>query len=147
MVAHIRLQTSQAGGAGQSENVNLSGLRILVVEDNFLIASLLKRMLTNWGCQVIGPVPTLNEGKRLAETESLSGAILDINIVGGNSVPIAAALQDRGCPFIFITGYGSPKTLPAPLREVTRLDKPIDEFVLQATLAHEIAGKQSSARR
>jgi DNA-binding response OmpR family regulator len=110
---------------------DMDGLRILLVEDNFLIASFLQRLLNDWGCQVIGPAPSVTQGRQLASTEQLDGAILDINIVGGDSIPVASVLQQRGCPVIFITGYGSPPGLPPSLTEIKRITKPIDEDVLQ----------------
>jgi len=112
-------------------------MRILLVEDNYLIAATLKRMLMNLGCEVIGPVPSLEEGERLAAQESITGAILDINIIGGNSIPIAMALQHRGCPFFFITGYYSPEGLPESLVDVPRLNKPIDEAQLKSAMVAE----------
>lgn len=101
-------------------------LRILVVEDNFLVAMSIERALARRGCHIVGPVATVIDGRRLAEETDLDGAILDVNIRGGTSEPIAEALEHRGLPFIFITGYGSPMMLPERLRRVQRLGKPID---------------------
>jgi DNA-binding NtrC family response regulator len=117
----------------------LTGLRILLVEDNFLIATYLKRLLTTWGVDVVGPAPSVDEASQLAEDHRLSGAILDVNIVGGNSVPVAAKLQARGLPFFFITGYGSPLGLPETMSHRPRLNKPIDERKLQTTIRNEFA--------
>lgn len=116
---------------------DFAGLRVLLVEDNFLIAAYLSRLLTSWGINVVGPAPSLAEGQKLADGEQLSGAILDVNIIGGNSVPIAQQLAERGCPFFFITGYGSPQALPASMRARPRLNKPIDEAVLHETVSNE----------
>jgi DNA-binding response OmpR family regulator len=118
---------------------DMDGLRILLVEDNFLIASFLQRLLLEWGCEVIGPAPSVAQGEMLATSERLDGAILDINIVGGNSIPVAALLKERGCPLVFITGYGSPYGLPADLKDITRLTKPIDERTLQEVIRDEFS--------
>jgi DNA-binding NarL/FixJ family response regulator len=115
----------------------LSGLRILLVEDNFLIAAYLKRLLVAWGAEVIGPAPSVEEGHQLAEREALNGAILDINIIGGNSVAIAQRLEARDTPYFFITGYGSPQGIPETMKRRTRLKKPIDEAALQAVIRNE----------
>jgi CheY-like chemotaxis protein len=99
--------------------------RILLVEDNFLVAASLKQMLEDCGCEVLGPIPSLQESLTAAERDDLDGAVLDINIIGGTSIPVAERLRGRGCPILFITGYGSPRVLPEPLLSVPRLNKPI----------------------
>lgn len=114
---------------------DLSDLSVLLVEDNFLVALALERALQASGCTVIGPVSTVAEGTRIAEQTSIDGAILDINIRGGTSQPIAEALERRGLPFFFITGYGSPQMLPERLRQVFRLSKPVNVHrLLQAVM-------------
>src|SRR5262245_54139271 len=109
-------------------------LRVLLVEDNFFVAIDVQRILESCGCQVVGPVPSLKEGLALAGEEPLSGAILDINILGGTSESIADELGRRGTPFFFITGYGSPGRLPERLRDRPRLHKPLDERALRVVL-------------
>lgn len=113
----------------------LSALSVLLVEDNFLVAMAMERALVESGCTVIGPVGSVEEGTRMAEETSIDGAILDINIHGGTSQPIAEALERRGLPFIFITGYGSPQMLPDRLRQVFRLAKPVNARRLLEVIA------------
>lgn len=115
----------------------IRGLRVLVVEDNFLLAIELQAALTKLGCQVIGPVASVKDGMKIAETEALDGAILDINIVGGNSNAIAQVLARRSCPFFFITGYGSPAAIDPAMKEHKQLKKPVADNVLQAVLIEE----------
>lgn len=110
----------------QQGEVDLSDLSVLLVEDNFLVALALERTLLASGCTVIGPVSTVEEGTLIAQETPIDGAILDINIRGGTSQPIAEALERRGLPFFFITGYGSPQMLPERLRQVFRLSKPVN---------------------
>lgn len=117
----------------------LQGRRILLVEDNYLIALSIQRLLLEWGCEVIGPAPSVHEGMRLAG-QPLDGAILDINIVGGTSMPVADLLQKRGCPVVFITGYGSPAGVPDSLAETKRITKPIDERELELAVREEFGG-------
>jgi two-component SAPR family response regulator len=74
---------------------------------------------------VIGPVGRLADGLRLAEQEELDGAVLDINLNGDWCFPIARALRQREVPFIFLTGYDDPAIIPAELRPVRRLGKPV----------------------
>ncbi|MEX2673498.1 MAG: response regulator [Phycisphaeraceae bacterium] len=120
--------------AAGDDAIALSGLKILLVEDNFLVAHMLKSVLSEMGCEVIGPAPTLEQGLRLAHDEELAGAILDINIIGGTSVPIAETLQRRRTPFFFISGYASPQMLPRELGHVRKLNKPIDETSLESAM-------------
>ncbi len=120
------------------EHAPLAGMRILVVEDNYLVALSLQQHLEDLGCTVVGPVPSLAEGMASVDAGDLDGAILDINIIGGTSAPIAHKLRDRQCPFFFITGYTSPRLLPDELTDCRRLMKPIDEDLLERTIRQEL---------
>ena len=117
----------------------LNGLRILVVEDNFLAAEVVRDALEQNGCTVIGPVGRVAEGLRLVEQEKLDGAVLDINLNGDRCFPIAEALRGRGVPFVFLTGYDSSTVIPAELRETRRLGKPVHEHHLIEALGDLIA--------
>lgn len=87
----------------------LQGLRMLVVEDEALVAMLVEDLLTDLGCVVVDVAGTLEQGLAAAESRapSIDGAILDINLGGSKVFPIADALQARGVRFIFATGYGT----------------------------------------
>lgn len=85
----------------------LSGRRILVVEDEFLISAMLCDMLDDSAAIVVGPAPSLAEAMRLVEESPIDAAILDMNLNGQWSDPIAEALLARGIPFVFTTGYGA----------------------------------------
>ena len=104
---------------------HLRGLRLLVVEDTFLVADLIVEQLLECGCEVVGPVGRVAKAVSLAEQERLDGALLDINLAGEFSFPVAAALASRGVPFIFLTGYGE-QAMPAEFRAAPRLAKPFD---------------------
>lgn len=122
-----------------SATPSLEGLRILVVEDNFLVAEVVRDMLEASGCVIVGPVGRLDEGVRLASLETLDGAVLDVNLNGDRCYPIARALRDRGVPYLFLTGYNDDSAMvPQDLRPARHLSKP----VLQARLVealHELA--------
>lgn len=92
-----------ACGAGMS---SFAGRRILVVEDEPIIAMALEDMLLDLGCEVVGPASTLPEAQALAETADIDAALLDININAGRSYVIADELRRRAVPFAFATGYG-----------------------------------------
>ncbi|MDI1432549.1 response regulator [Polyangium sorediatum] len=93
----------------------LQGLRVLIVEDEALIASFLEDALTDLGCEVIGPASNMKDALRLAREAVIDGAGLDINIAGEKVYAVADILAERGLPFVFMTGYGK-----AGLRESDR---------------------------
>ncbi len=97
--------------------------RVLVVEDEMLIAMMLEDMLTDLGHHVVGVAPNLKSALVMAREEQFDLAILDINLAGERSFPVAQALQARGLPFLFATGYG-PLGLEAPFRDTPTLNKP-----------------------
>lgn len=103
----------------------LEGLRVLVVEDNLLLAEVTKILLEDCGCQVVGPAGWLQRGLEMAEHEPLDGALLDINLHGEMSFPIAEMLRARGVPFVFVTGYEDRSIVPLAYRSAPRLDKPV----------------------
>lgn len=107
--------------------------RVLLVEDDYLVGVSIKTMLERDGWSVIGPIASLKEAMATIDQEPLDAAVLDINIIGGTSVPLAERLRFRDQPFIFVTGYQSPR-LPEMLQEVRRLSKPLDERALSDAL-------------
>lgn len=87
--------------------MNLAGKRILVVEDEFIVAAMICDILEDEGAAVIGPAGTLSHGLELAEGQPLDAAVLDWNLGGEPGAPVARALQQRGVPFVIATGYGA----------------------------------------
>jgi CheY-like chemotaxis protein len=88
------------------QKAELSGMRILVVEDEIFVAMALADLLTDSGCIAAGPVSSVKQGMRLIEREAIDGAILDINLRGEMVFPLADALAERSIPFVYVTGYG-----------------------------------------
>ena len=80
--------------------------RILVVEDEAMVAMMLEDMLIELGCEIVGPAVSLAAGLALARTADIDGAVLDVNLGGEKAFPIADALAERGAPFVYATGYG-----------------------------------------
>ncbi len=112
----------------------LEGRLVLVVEDEPLVALDIASTLEEAGCEVVGPAATLAEALDLAEARALSldAAVLDANLHGESSRPVAALLVARGVKVIYVTGYSS---LPLGAPEGVRLlSKPLREGVLLATL-------------
>ncbi len=120
----------------------VSGLRVLVVEDEAMIAMLAEDMLEMAGCQLAGIASTLTEGLAAAARDDFDIAMLDVNLDGENSGPIADALKTRGKPFIFTTGYGS-DGVPNQHNDRPVCAKPYVLADLQATLV-QAAGTNSS---
>lgn len=88
---------------------SLRGLRLLVVEDEALVAMLVEDMLTDLGCVVVGVAGSVAKGLAVVGSEEVSfdGAVLDVNLGGEKVFPVADALAARGVPFVFATGYGA----------------------------------------
>lgn len=108
--------------------------RILVVEDEALVAMLVEDALEEAGFAVIGPVRSVAQALDALETEQPDAAVLDLNLAGENSIAVADALVARGVPFVVATGYGA-AGLPATHRDAMVLPKPYDPADLTALLA------------
>lgn len=105
----------------------LRGLRILVVEDTFMLADELNEFLVELGCETVGPAARAGEAAELAGTTPLDGALLDVNLSRGEtSFPVAADLADRHVPFVFITGYDFDSSFPVEFQGTPRISKPLD---------------------
>ena len=100
--------------------------RILVVEDEFLLAAHIGSVLEDEGLEVVGPVGTLAEALKLARDEKLDGALLDLNLDGGRVDDVAEILDRRHVPFIFVTGFGR-DDLPPGFRESIIVSKPFND--------------------
>lgn len=113
----------------------LAARRILVVEDEFLIADEMAEALSAHGAQVVGPAPSVVAALDLIEREAaLDHAVLDINLRGQTVFPVAEALWRRAVPFIFTTGYDT-ALIPPPFANVPRLIKPLRPETVVAILA------------
>ncbi|MDB5365418.1 MAG: response regulator receiver protein [Rhodospirillales bacterium] len=89
----------------------LTGARILLVEDEALVAMMLEDMLTDLGCVVVGPAARVDDAMLLVEGEAIDAAVLDVNLANETVFPVARALAARGVPFVFGTGYARPEML------------------------------------
>jgi CRP-like cAMP-binding protein len=115
---------------------DLSKPRILVVEDNWLVADAICELVRNCGCDVAGSIGHVDHGMEFLADRTVDGAIVDINLHGAMSYPICYELQRRNVPFFFLTGYPAyAKNLPAPFRDTRLLTKPLDARQFKSALA------------
>ena len=112
----------------------LAGRRILIVEDEALVAMLVEDALFDAGAEVIGPVATVAEAMALLDAAAPDAAVLDLNLAGETSTPVADVLANRGVPFVVATGYGA-EGLPPGHASVPVLAKPYDPDELTGTLS------------
>ncbi|MEQ8709699.1 MAG: response regulator [Rhodospirillales bacterium] len=121
-----------------TKNTQLSGKRILVVEDEMLAAMELADILESRECTIVGPVASLKNALPLAEGEEYDAAILDITLRDGDVFPLAQWLKDREIPFIFATAYGSSAGLTKDFMDYTLVPKPYPEQRLVRALDQAI---------
>jgi light-regulated signal transduction histidine kinase (bacteriophytochrome) len=114
--------------------------RILIVEDSFLIATILQDMFDDLGWEIIGPAARIEDAVKLAREENFDVALLDINLDGAMSWDVAAILKARRIPFIFSTGYGEAGALPGDLAGSKILSKPFRLADVELALRDAIKG-------
>lgn len=124
---------------GTKAGTSAKRLRALVVEDEYLVAMLVEDMLAALGYQVVEIAQNLDAATHAAESGDFDVAVLDVNLEGAFSNPVADILKRRGIPFIFATGYG--QAGPHETFEGTpALQKPFDEDGLRRALSEVMGG-------
>ncbi|SDY92271.1 HWE histidine kinase domain-containing protein [Citreimonas salinaria] len=142
-----------ASSLGQKEErvsgdpTTLRGKTVLIVEDEHLVGLEIAEVLHTAGCSVTGPVGSLQDALRIAVSDDVEVAVLDINLNGEFVWPVARGLKARGIPFIFTTGYAETMAPPPELKEAARTEKPIDPDRLVVTLAAAMAQGAGAASR
>src|SRR5215213_11421683 len=126
-----RVAGPRGGDVGMTK---LAGRRILIVEDEALVAMLVEDALLDAGAEVIGPVATVAEAMALLDSAAPDAAVLDLNLAGETSTPVADVLAARGVTFVVATGYGA-EGLPPGHASVPVLAKPYDPDELTGTLS------------
>ncbi|MDI4665229.1 response regulator [Xanthobacter autotrophicus] len=117
-----------------------SGKRVLVVEDEFLVALGLEDNLRSLGCTVVGPIASLSAAMAAAAHEKVDAAILDVNLAGEAVYPAATILADRGIPFLFCSGYTGSVRMPAEFADAPRVAKPYTSRVIADALCELLSG-------
>jgi len=117
---------------------SLTGKRLLVVEDEFLVGMMAKKLLEGLGAAVLGPYARLADGIAAAKGERFDGALLDFNLAGELAEPLADYLIAHGVPFIFLTGYQR-DSIDRRYANVPLLQKPIEPESLERVLISLLA--------
>jgi len=117
-------------------NSALAGRRILIVEDESLVAMLLETILEDMGCEIVGPAGSVEEALGIA-TGEIDAALLDVNVAGRHVFPVAEVLEARDVPIIFSTGYGE-GGLPDAWRGRPTIQKPFTEETVREALCRAL---------
>lgn len=124
---------SMAKASGNAQALSLAGKRLLMVEDEYLVGMMAKKLLESLGATVLGPYARLGDGLDAARRERFDGALLDFNLAGELAEPLADYLIAHGIPFVFLTGYQR-DSIDRRYAEVPLLQKPIEPDSLERVL-------------
>jgi DNA-binding response OmpR family regulator len=113
--------------------VSEAPLRVLIVEDEPLIGMMLEEALNDLGCEIVAVTHNVRTAMAYASEADLDVAVLDVNLNGQASYPVAAILSNRRVPFLFVTGYG-PENIESTYRSAPVLEKPVTTSELKKTL-------------
>lgn len=124
----------------------LTKARILLVEDDPLVGLEFQTTLADAGVEAVGPMPDLHHSLAAIMDEGcrFDAAILDVNLRGESTLPLAQLLSERGVPYMFVSGYDLEVVLPAELRRAPKLQKPVTGTQLLAAVRSLIGERASS---
>ena len=114
----------------------IDGMRLLLLEDEALVAMFIEDVLQELGCEVIRVTTSVSSALRFlaGEAAAIDAAILDVNLGAETAYPVAAALHERGIPFAFATGYGT-AGIRQDFNDAPVITKPFGELALEAAVA------------
>lgn len=121
----------------ERQRESLTGLRILVAEDEAFVLMDIEDMLRELQCEIVGPVSTVEAAVAAIRENPIDGALLDLNLHGQTILPAAEELVRRAVPFLLVTGYASRDGDGSVLRDAPRLKKPFSLDGLRAAM-HEV---------
>lgn len=131
-------------GMGITQTHELSGGRVLVAEDELLIALDIGSILSDAGAEVVGPAMTVASAVALVRTTPLSAATLDVRLGRETTEEIAFALSERRIPFIFYTGQSLTARMSEHWPDVPVVTKPAARATIIATMKAVLEGKASA---
>lgn len=114
----------------------LHGRRVLITEDEVLVAMELEYILRTAGCSIVGLATTIDGAEMILATEAIDFAILDVNLSGLLVFPLARLIISKNIPIIFLTGYAINSLVPDDFKLSTFLEKPVTESLLLKTAAN-----------
>jgi CheY-like chemotaxis protein len=112
----------------------LQGRRVLVVEDELLVAMEFESILRAQGCMVLGPATSVERAVALIEQRRPEAALLDLNLGGQSALQVAASLNARSVPFLIVSGYSERQSPEPELSRAPRLAKPVSHRQLVQAL-------------
>jgi CheY-like chemotaxis protein len=133
-----------ATGRGQAvarvgaKNMTAQGQRVLVVEDDGILAEIVVELLGELGYEAVGPLRAIQGALEVLEREPPDAAILDVNLSGQSVYPLAESCADRGIPIVFMTGYADLAHMPARFHGCARIGKPFHRDSLAESLRRAI---------
>lgn len=121
-----------------AQGKSLGGARVLIVEDEYLIADDLALAVRRAGGEPVGPVPTVRQAEQLLATEPVDAAILDLNLRGSMASAFAKRLAESRLPCLIVSGYSGDGS-DNSLSQIERLEKPVDPAAVMAALQAQLA--------
>jgi DNA-binding response OmpR family regulator len=128
-----RDSSTDLAAAEPAVSAELSGRRVLLVEDSPVVGPFTADLLSDLGCDVVGPAPTMAAARELIEAEQIDAAIMDVHIRGERVFPLCDALDAKGVPFLLTSGYADWQ-MPDKWRDRPRLQKPYTYGDIEAAL-------------
>jgi CheY-like chemotaxis protein len=123
--------------------MSLRGIRLLLVEDESLVAMLVEDLLAELGCEVVASPASVKDALPAVEAGGFDVALLDVNIAGEHVEPVAEALAARGIPVVFASGYGR-HGVPSRYAAAPMLAKPFDIHELAQALSASLQGHRAT---
>ena len=114
--------------------IDLPRPRILIAEDNYLMATEVEEFVRDCGYAVAGAAPSVERGLALIAKDAVDGAVLDIDLAGTPSFPMCRALSDKGVPFLFLSAYTPNTIVPDEFSRTPQLTKPFEPAALKSAL-------------
>lgn len=121
--------------------------RVLIVEDEVLVAMEMEGLLASVGCTVVGPASTVSGAAKLLSSAPVDAVLLDLNLNGENATAFATELASRSIPCIVVTGYGAKLAGSPGLESAFVLEKPVDYELLLTALEEVLSPERGTTER